>query len=400
MDPLRHLQAELDRLAAAGLLRTEPPPPAAGQIVLGSNDYLGLAARPLAVPEAGVASRAGAGGSRLTSGDHPEHAALERALCAWLGYEAALVFGSGYAANLGLLGALCGPGDVIVSDALNHASIIDGCRLARARVVVVPHLDAAAAERALGTAAPGAGALSVPAGRGSGPDARCARVTRAPAAGRRWLVTESYFSMQGTTPDLVRLRAACDAHGAALVVDEAHAIGVFGPEGRGLCCARGVKPDVLVGTLGKALGLQGAFVLGSSVLRRWLWNRARSFVYSTGLSPALAAAARARVAAVAAAEPARRRLHELSARVRRELDRWGAPLGASHGPIIPWLAGSPQRALDLSAALAARGIVVPAVRPPTVPEGQSGLRISLRANLSDDEVQSALDGFARVLGAG
>src|SRR5262249_8238829 len=160
-----------------------------------------------------------------------------------LGAESALLFSSGYAANVGVVAALARPGDVIVSDALNHASIIDGCRLSGASVRVVPHRDAGAVEAALATSG---------------------------GATHRWVVTETYFSMDGDSPDLPALRAACDRHDAALVVDEAHALGVLGPRGTGLCAAAGIRPDVLIGTAGKALGLQGAFVAGSCSLRRWL----------------------------------------------------------------------------------------------------------------------------------
>src|SRR6185369_8021158 len=265
----------------------------AERLQLCSNDYLGYAADPW--PEAGEAP-SGAGASRLVTGNHAEHERAEATLAEWLGGEAALLFSSGYAANVGVLSSLAGPGDVIVSDGLNHASIIDGCRLSGATVRVVPHLAARAVEAAL---------------------------IEAKGARRRWVVTESYFSMDGDTPDLAGLRAICDAHDAALLVDEAHAIGVFGPRGRGLCAEAGIAPDVLVGTGGKALGLHGAFVVGSAPLRRWLWNRARSFVFSTGVSPSLASALASRAHRVAADDPARARLAALSMRLRTGLAELG-----------------------------------------------------------------------------
>jgi 8-amino-7-oxononanoate synthase len=254
VDPLRHLDEDLAALATRGLLR-EPPAPSTAHprlLDLCSNDYLGYGAE--AWPNPAVA-RSGAGASRLVSGSDPSHEEAEVTLASWLGAEAALLFSSGYAANTGVLAALARPGDIIVSDALNHASIIDGCRLSGASVRVVPHGDAAAVDAALAAST---------------------------GAAHRWVVTEAYFSMDGDSPDLPSLRTICDRRDAALIVDEAHALGVFGPRGTGLCAAAGVRPDVLVGTASKALGLQGAFVVGPRRLRLWLWNRARSFVFSTG----------------------------------------------------------------------------------------------------------------------
>lgn len=368
---LRHLAAELDTLASAGLLRTPVPMPAGG-LVLCSNDYLGyglsLGGRPTDL--GGPAAPWGAGASRLVSGELPAHLEAERALAEWLGYEAALLFTSGYAANVGLLAALAGPGDLIVSDALNHASIIDGCRLSGARIAVVPHADADAVE---------------------------ATLARATDMGRRWVVTESYFSMDGDSPDLAALRAVCVRWDAALVVDEAHALGVFGPAGRGVSAERGVRPDVLVGTFGKAFGLQGAFVAGPAVLRSWLWNRARSFVFSTGMSPALAELVVERVSRIAADDAARTRLLLITERMRSGLASIvGEALLPSHGPILPMLVGEPEHAVRLSAALRDRGFVVQAIRPPTVPKGTSRLRITAHAGLMDAEVDAFLDAMRTV----
>jgi 8-amino-7-oxononanoate synthase len=364
--PLRHLRDDLAELERAGLLRTSTPAGPRTALVLCSNDYLGYAREPL--PPSPVAG--GAGGSRLISGDHAEHARAEAAIAAWLGAPAVLLFSSGYAANVGAVAALAGANDVIVSDVLNHASIIDGCRLSRARVVVVPHGDGAAVERAL---VAGAGAR------------------------RRWVVTESYFSMEGDTPDLRELRRMCDAHDAALVVDEAHGLGVFGPSGRGLCAAAGVVPDVLIGTLGKAVGLQGAFVAGSAALREWLWNRARSHVFSTGMSPAVAHGVSERIARVAADDGGRERLSRLVARVRSRLAELGAPIARSHGPILPWLVGDNRRALELAGRLRDEELVVQPIRPPTVPPGGARLRITLHAALDDADLERALAALARLV---
>ncbi|MEM1031983.1 MAG: 8-amino-7-oxononanoate synthase [Myxococcota bacterium] len=348
---LDHLGRRLTELDAEGRRRAPSTLPA-GTIVWCSNDYLGYAASPLRP----TAAAAGSGASRLISGDDPHHREAELSLASWVGAEAALIFSSGYAANVGLLSALAEAGDLILSDALNHASIIDGCRLSRAEVAIVPHRDLSALERHLETAR----------------DRRC------------WVVTESYFSMDGQSPDLRALRALCDAYGAGLIVDEAHALGVFGPEGRGLAADAGVRPDVLVGTLGKAVGLQGAFVAGPARLRDWLWNRARSFVFSTGPSPAVTAALPERVGAVRRHDDLRARLRQASDDLRDALRTRGAEIpGDNHGPVVPWILGAEGVAMAASRALLERGLFVQAIRPPTVPVGTSRLRFTVCAAPGD-----------------
>ena len=366
---LRHLSGELAALERRGLLRVAGPTGEdAARLILCSNDYLGYSGEPWS--KAASVLPGGAGASRLVSGDHPAHAHLEQELARWLGVEAALVFSSGYAANIGVLSALAAPGDVIVSDSLNHASIIDGCRLSGATIVVVPH---------------------------NAPGEVDAALARSASVRRRWVVTESYFSMDADIADLGRLRDICDRHDAALIVDEAHALGVFGTQGGGLCREAGVRPDVLIGTLGKAIGLQGAFVAGSSDLRAWLWNRARSFVFSTGLSPALAGAAATRVRDVAANEQGRRSLHERALQLRLGLAKLGIERTGSRGPIIPWHVGDASETVRRSMALRDEGIFVQAIRPPTVPAGTSRLRITAHAKLSGAQVERALTAFARVV---
>jgi len=368
-DALRHLEGELAALRSEGLLRDPAASPVAeaGVLNLCSNDYLGYAVEPFGelAPASSVSS--GAGASRLVTGNHPAHEEAEAAIAAWLGAEASLLFSSGYAANVGVLAALAGRGDVIVSDALNHASIIDGCRLSGAWVRVVPHRSVEAIRLAL---------------------------VEARAARRRWVVTEAYFSMDGDAPDLGALRSLCDAHDAALVVDEAHALGVFGPSGRGLCAEAGVTPDVLIGTAGKALGLHGAFVTGPRVLRTWLWNRARSFVFSTGVSPALASAIRGRVRRVIEDDGARARLRQAESALREGLAGLGvAGVGEGRGPVIPWVLGSPEAAVAMSRRLRDRGVLVQAIRPPTVPTGTSRLRITAHARLGAGEIEQAIEAF-------
>jgi 8-amino-7-oxononanoate synthase len=350
MSGLDWLGGALAALEKEGLLRTPsgslrlPGPIVAradGRTLLNlcSNDYLSLASRP-------VEGTSGSGASRLIAGDLDVHRELEVALSAWLGVEATLLFSSGYAANVGVLSALAGSDCVVVSDALNHASIVDGCRLSRARVVVTPHVSVEAVERAL----------------------------RDAPERRRIVVTDSYFSMDGTIAPLADLRTVCDRFEAALVVDEAHALGVWGPAGRGCSAAAGVRPDVLVGTLGKSFGSSGAFVSGSSMLTSWLWNRARSFVFSTGLAPSSASAALGALLEIRAGERTRRLI------ARSELVR--AELGgiSGSGPIIPLVIGDAARTVELSRRLLDRGLFVQAIRPPTVPRETSRLRLTVQAD--------------------
>jgi 8-amino-7-oxononanoate synthase len=355
---LRHLDDQLRGLDGAGLLRVRPDPVLDVARSFCSNDYLGLAGD-LVVP-----APSGAGASRLIVGERPEHLALETALATWLATESALVFSSGYAANVGVLSALAGPSDVIFSDRLNHASIIDGSRVSRARVTVFDHLNLDALEAAL-----------LP-----------------PREGRAWVVTESYFSMDADSPDLPALRDLCDRHGAALIVDEAHAIGALGPRGRGLCAEHAIVPDVLIGTLGKAFGASGAFVAGSQTLTHWLWNRARSFVFSTGVSPVVATAARRSLRVIEEDEPRRERLHQNARRLRDGLARLGLPL-RGYGPIIPVVLGSPDVALRAASSLRDEGVHVQAVRPPTVPAGTARLRITTTASHTENDIDRALRAF-------
>jgi 8-amino-7-oxononanoate synthase len=359
--PLDEVAGELGRLEQQGLLRRPAEPPPSGSVTFCSNDYLGLADR-------SCTGKAGSGASRLVSGDRPEHRELESALATWLDLPSALLFTSGYAANVGALGCLASEGDLIVSDALNHASIIDGARLSRATVVIVPHLDADAVAAAL----------------------------RSSTARRRWVVTESYFSMDADTPDLARLRAICDDCGAGLYVDEAHALGVLGPAGRGLCAAAGIGADVLVGTMGKAFGASGAFVAGGVVLTRWLWNRARSFVFSTGVSPVVARAGLAGLRA-AQEEPALRERALASAAALREglMERGISAAGWGH--VVPWMLGTAEASTRMAAALTKRGILVAAIRPPSVAVGHARLRFTATARHSMDDVGRALDAVSWAL---
>jgi 8-amino-7-oxononanoate synthase len=327
-----------------------------------SNDYLGLAGR------TAPGSPTGAGASRLIAGERAAHRELERALATWLGVEGCLLFTSGYAANLGTVSALAASTDLIVSDALNHASLIDGARLSRARVAVTPHNDLAAVERAL--------------------------AERSEA--RAWVLVESYYSMDADGPDLGALRSACDAHGAALVVDEAHAVGVLGPRGRGRCAEAGVIPDVLVGTLGKAFGSQGAFVAGSDILRDWLWNRARSFVFSTGLTPVAAEAARLALELIESSPDLQAKVAGLALRLRDGISALGHGLRvAGFGHVVPVVVGATGRAMQLAALLAEEGFETPAIRPPTVPRGTARLRLTVTAAHEESDVDALVGAIRR-----
>ncbi len=377
------LAAELGELQARHALRACPELTGSSRVHVGlagspalsfaSNDYLGLAADlrlAAAAAETAAAEGYGSSAARLVSGDLPAHRRLERSLAAFVRRDAALVFPSGYQANIGALTALAGPEDLIVSDALNHASLIDGCRLSRARVAVYPHLDVAAADALLGHG-----------------DAR-----------RRLLVTESLFSMDGDTAPLSALREVAERRDAILVVDEAHALGVRGPEGRGLCAEAGVAPDVLIGTLGKAFAAAGGFVSGSGPLRELLVNRARTFIFTTALPPPVAAAATCALAIAAGPEGDARRqqLTAVGARLVARLAALRPDNPAPSGPICPFLLGANDRALAVSTALRQRGIFVPAIRPPTVPAGTARLRITLSSAHTLDDVDRLADALAEV----
>ncbi|MDW8364059.1 MAG: 8-amino-7-oxononanoate synthase, partial [Myxococcales bacterium] len=382
----RSLAEELAGLGRAGLLR-EPPRLDGPQgpvvrmegralVCACSTDYLGVCADPgLAVAVAGAARAcgAGAGASRLIAGTLPVHAEAERCLAQWLGADDAVLFSSGWAANVGTIAALAGPEDLVVSDALNHASIVDGCKLSRARRVVVPHRDLDALRRSL--------------------EAERRRARRA------LVVTDAVFSMDGVRAPLAALRTLCDAYEAALVVDEAHALGVIGPEGRGACAEAGVVPDVLVGTLGKALGLAGAFVAGSATLVRFLRQRARSHVFSTALAPALAGAVPTAVRLARSMDEARRALRGAAEDMRAALRHQGWDVrGEPDVPILPVIVGEPEPTMRLSHALREQGVFAHGIRPPTVPEGTSRIRLTLSAAHDTSHHARIVDAFARTRG--
>lgn len=331
-----------------------------------SNDYLGLASDPrmkAAVLQAVEnSSRTGGTGSRLVSGNDPLWDALEEQFAGFAGTQSALFFSSGFAANTGLLSALLGPADVVFSDAFNHASIIDGIRLSRAQKVIYPHLDLNALEHAL-------------------------RSNRN-RPGTRLVITESIFSMEGDRAPLEQIFELADRYGAEVIVDEAHATGVRGRNGRGVVAELGLEPLAVVHTCGKALASMGAFVCGSATLRRFLINRARSFIFSTALPPYCAGQIAAAVRLACSMDEERRHLAALSAVLRNRIGELGFCCGSSSSHIVPLMLGSNEEALNFSAALEQRGFAVRAIRPPAVPVGTARLRISLTAALTTRDINA------------
>ncbi|MGH9401566.1 MAG: aminotransferase class I/II-fold pyridoxal phosphate-dependent enzyme [Terriglobia bacterium] len=330
-------------------------------IDLMSNDYLGLSRDPR-LREAVLRSIAegeamASTGSRLLSGNARAWEELEEEFAAFAGAEAALFFSSGYAANLGLLGSLLRPEDLVFSDQSNHASLIDGIRLSRARKIIFPHLDLDFLEQRLRES--------------SG------------APGEKFIVSESIFSMEGDCAPLNDLAALAAQYGAALIVDEAHSVGVSGPEGRGLLAEAGLSRFALatVFPCGKALASCGAFVACSAGLKQFLVNRARTFIFSTALPPYMAHQIRTSLALVRAAGEERNRLRSVSAALRTGLQDAGLTTGSSNSQIIPVILGSNEDTLEAAENLQRAGFAIRAIRPPTVPEGTARLRISMNANL-------------------
>jgi 8-amino-7-oxononanoate synthase len=309
----------------------------------------------------------GSGASRHISGSMEVHRGAERELAAFCKLPAALLFSTGYAANLGAIQGLMDREDIIFSDALNHASLIDGARLSRAKIAIYPHLDLEALKSTLH------------ARRSSGRKAL--------------IVTDAIFSMDGDLAPLRELRALADHYDAGLMVDEAHSLGVFGPAGRGMCQALGIVPDLLVGTLGKAFGISGAFVAGSAALVQLVENRARSYVFSTAPSAPIAAATITATRLVEAADDRRARVLFHATRLRAGLGDAGYEVVKGDTPIVPVIIGEPEPTMRLSAALLERGIFVHGIRPPTVPVGTSRMRIVPIATHTDAQIDCALDAF-------
>ncbi|WP_055551459.1 8-amino-7-oxononanoate synthase [Streptomyces sp. NBRC 110028] len=374
IDPFAWIDADREQRGRAGLHRVLSPRPAGSPLLdLASNDYLGLARHPGVTAAAAEAARrwgAGSTGSRLVTGSTELHATLEAELAAFCGFEAALVFSSGYAANLAAVSALSGRGALIVSDAGNHASLIDGCRLSRAEVAVAPHAD------------PGAVAKVLDGARKEDP------------ARRALAVSDSVFSVDGDVAPLTGLAAACRAHGAALVVDDAHGLGVVGDGGRGAPYAAGLAgaPDVVVtATLSKSLGSQGGVVLGSARVIEHLVNTARTFIFDTGLNPAAVGAALASLRLLRREPERAARARTVAARLHARLTAAGLTAARPDASVVSVRAPSPEQAVRWAADCRAAGVVVGAFRPPSVPDGISRVRLTARADLTDQQVEQAAD---------
>ena len=340
-----------------------------------SNDYLGLAAHPrlrMAFTQALKQYGVGSSGSPLIGGNTRPVRDLERDLAEFTGRPRALVFSSGYLANLGVLAGLVSRRDVVFMDRWNHASLIDAALLAKAELKRYPHRDVTALARALDSF----------------------------KESRKWVVTESVFSMDGDLAPLPAIVAACHDHEALLLVDEAHGIGVYGPRGTGVSAHFGLDSgaiSLLIGTFGKALGSAGAFVAGSSEIIELLIQKARTLIYSTAMPPALAASAREALAILRTERWRRERLFELVARFREGAERLGVPVRGVEGPIQPIILGDCARTAAVSAALMSRGILVAGVRPPTVPEGTARLRISISAAHKEAHIDRLVDELAVLL---
>ncbi|MEV6651653.1 8-amino-7-oxononanoate synthase [Streptomyces sp. NPDC051219] len=352
----------------AGLVRTLRPRPAESALLdLASNDYLGLAHRPeITEAAAGAARRWGAGatGSRLVTGSTELHASLERELAEFCGFEAALVLSSGYAANLAAVTALTGRGALIVSDAGNHASIVDGCRLSRAETAVVPHSD---------------------------PDA--VRKTLEAHPGRALTVTDSVFSVDGDAAPLREHAAACRDHGAALLVDDAHGLGVLGEGGRGALDAAGLAgADGVVATLtlSKSLGSQGGAVLGPAKVIDHLVNTARTFIFDTGLAPAAAGAALESLRLLRREPQLASRARTVATTLYDRLTAAGLTAAKPDAAVVSVRAPSPGAALRWAADCRAAGLFVGCFRPPSVPDGISRLRLTARADLTEGQITQAV----------
>jgi 8-amino-7-oxononanoate synthase len=378
------IQAELDCLHKAGhrrFLRAVMTAPT-GRVVLdgrevitlGSNNYLGLSTHPKVIEAAADAVReygTGASGSRLLTGNIQLYNNLEAKIAEVKGTEATLVFSSGYLANIGAIPVLAGDGDLILSDALNHASIIDGCRLSKARTQIYRHRDIDHLESLL---------------------------TQSATFGRKLIVTDGVFSMDGDIAPLPEICDLAERYNAMVMVDDAHSFGVLGKSGGGTVEHFGLENQDIIqmGTLSKAIGGLGGYVAGSRMLIDLLINRARSFIFSTGLPPATLAAASAAIDAMCSTPELRRRLFSNTRHLTTALSEAGFQLLPSKTQILPLIVGSAEVTSKFAEMLLDYGVYAPAVRPPTVPEGTGRLRISAMATHTTEDMTAAIDAFNAV----
>jgi len=367
------VRGRLQQLQDRQLLRTLRPPTG---IDLSSNDYLGLSSHPLlkaCMIEAVDREGCGSTGSRLLRGDRESFAAIERRFAAFKGTGRALYFSSGYLANIAVLSTFPEEGDVILSDERNHASLIDGIRLSAAKRVIFPHNDVAALARLL---------------------------DEQDGSGQTFVVTESLFSMDGDEAPLADYAPLCRSRGAALIVDEAHAVGIFGERGTGLIERTGIGGDVFlsVDTAGKALGVGGAFVSGLAWAIEYLVQRARTFIFSTAPPPPVAAALAASLTLVADEPERRAALLDRARHLRERLAESGIPAPAGLSQIVPVILGDNDRALNVAQALQSQGFDVRAIRPPTVAPGTARLRLSVNVNLTEATLDRFVAALAAVVG--
>ena len=343
-------------------------------VLLGSNNYLGLSTHPQVIAAAVEATQTfgtGASGSRLISGNSELYVTLEANLAKTKNTEAALVFSSGYAANTSVIPVLAGEGDLILSDALNHASIIDGCRLSRAATKVYQHCDVEHLKTLLSEFA---------------------------AFRRRLIVTDGVFSMDGDIAPLPDIYEIATHYDAMLLVDDAHGFGVLGRDGRGTVSHFGLDGESIIqmGTLSKAIGALGGYIAGSRALIELLINKARGFIFTTGLPPATLAAADAALDVIRSSPELRQRLFSYAKCLKTALIDLGYTLLPSETQILPVVLGGPQQATSIADALLAEGVFAPAIRPPAVPPDTSRLRLTVMATHTDAEIQQAIAGFATV----
>jgi glycine C-acetyltransferase/8-amino-7-oxononanoate synthase len=382
-----HFEAELERLEKAGRSRTfrvldsatAPLVVVDGRprFLFASNDYLGLAGHPGMIRETTQAVEkygTGMGASRLVAGNHRLHEEAEKALAALKKTEGALLFSSGYLTHVGVVPSLVGPGDLVFSDSLNHASLVDACRLSRAEIAVYPHGEAAFVEARL---------------RQNPPD----RGTRL------LIVTDGVFSMDGDLAPLPDLLSLAERYEAMVLVDDAHATGVLGPQGEGSTAHWGIDPEALLtmGTFSKALGALGGFVAGPQLLMAYLRNQARTLFYSTALPPAVCASVVCALELLQEEPGLLAGLRRNCAYLRTGLQDLGLPVPPEGIPIFPIIVGSEERALGLAQALWDRDIYIPAIRPPTVPLNQCRLRISLTAGHTGEQMDTLLVALRELL---
>lgn len=339
------------------------------RLVFSSNNYLGLAADErlvLAANSALLEYGAGSSGSRLTTGDMVWHHKLEEKIASFKQTETAILFSSGFLANVGVLSSLPEKGDVILSDRLNHASIIDGCRLSKGDTVIYQHIDMMDLEE---------------------------KLTETQSYSHRYIVTDGVFSMDGTIAPLDQILELAKRYDAYVIVDDAHATGVLGKNGRGTSEYFGVQPDVMIGTLSKAVGTEGGFVAGSKVLIDFLINHARTFIFQTSMPPATCAAAYRALEIIETETEKRRRLYANVSKVKTGLEKMGYTVKGGETPIIPVIIGEAEIAIQFMKKLQEKGIHAPAIRPPTVPNGESRIRLTVTSEHKANQIEYLLKAF-------